>query len=424
MHFKKTITFTKEGNLNLSSGDYVIPVMTYCMRSSGSSPDGHRYTLGKLTGQMADIISSLNRGAVYKEFPPWDIQVLSWSIQNGLNYDEFSESSKRIADAVLPEFRLRLQEPAWEKIANRWDEVASKIPLPRFEELTDEALKEIGQVGEMIQEARSFRRKIWEGSGNDSNLSDLIHLPGVSPVSGSETPWSQIAPRVYARFLTEGHFQEVGQIQIRVLSQIRGPKSKSSGTAIIDISSLVADPGSHSIQPLSFTPLFGIAAVKLIGTRAPPAIIAAAIAGILAAKYPDWDSFGEAVEKFGQTANQVIQDLIRSGDVALSKEHEALEKPVRDFGIINEKSRNTSLGEKRGTREWTNEGGESQALKDFDRIPGTTQNTSQPGIKLKTLPSGERVVYRPAEKETPVTIEIQPKKSPIRNPAKVKMRYP
>ncbi len=65
-HFKKRISITKEGNLSLSSGDYIIPVMTYCMRSSGSSPDGHRYTLGRLTGKMADVISSLNRRAIEK----------------------------------------------------------------------------------------------------------------------------------------------------------------------------------------------------------------------------------------------------------------------------------------------------------------------------------------------------------------------
>jgi hypothetical protein len=34
----------------LPPGDYTIPVMTYCMKHSGVSPDAHLYTLSKLEG--------------------------------------------------------------------------------------------------------------------------------------------------------------------------------------------------------------------------------------------------------------------------------------------------------------------------------------------------------------------------------------
>ena len=57
---RKTIrslfTYDSKGRLVLSPGDYVFPVMTYCMNSSATSPAGHIYSLSQLTGKRAKMI--------------------------------------------------------------------------------------------------------------------------------------------------------------------------------------------------------------------------------------------------------------------------------------------------------------------------------------------------------------------------------
>jgi hypothetical protein len=47
---RSLFTYDSKGNLLLSPGDYVFPVMTYCMKSSASSPTGHIYSLSKMEG--------------------------------------------------------------------------------------------------------------------------------------------------------------------------------------------------------------------------------------------------------------------------------------------------------------------------------------------------------------------------------------
>ncbi len=47
------------GNFLLSPGDYSIPVMTYCVKSSSSSPKGHTYTLDQIEGRLAIKVSTL-----------------------------------------------------------------------------------------------------------------------------------------------------------------------------------------------------------------------------------------------------------------------------------------------------------------------------------------------------------------------------
>lgn len=75
----KNIDFDFNGNLTLPPGDYIIPVMTYCMNHRGSSPDAHSYTLSRLEGTRAQIIRELNLMGPIK-FSVEDIQITSWSM--------------------------------------------------------------------------------------------------------------------------------------------------------------------------------------------------------------------------------------------------------------------------------------------------------------------------------------------------------
>ncbi len=292
------------GVLRLSPGDYVVPVMTYCMQSSGSSPAAHQYGLGKLSGKRASAIHDLNARGL-SQFTPEDIQVLSWSIQNGILYEEMSAKSKEIINKIIPEHKEDLKLSFYQSLIDKWNVVAKNTGLPHFEELTDEALSSLGSFGESVKAIQGFRKKISEHGYEYENLSSLISLPG--PSSEREiTSWSQISENVYARFLTSGHYLNIGELQIRVVGRSRVPQVIKDNLSIVDVSALIADPGMAQIQPLSFSALSGVLAIGVLPVEASPLLAAAVIAAILTEKAIDWNAFSQAVERFGHSANQAI----------------------------------------------------------------------------------------------------------------------
>ena len=79
------------------------------MNSSASSPAGHIYSLSKLEGKRAKIIRELNLLAPAKYFAD-EIQMVSWSLQNGLSYEELGKSGQEMVDSVLPNYNSELKE--------------------------------------------------------------------------------------------------------------------------------------------------------------------------------------------------------------------------------------------------------------------------------------------------------------------------
>lgn len=395
------------GALTLSPGDYVVPVMTYCMQSGGSSPTAHKYALGKLSGRLASAIHDLN-GRVLSQFNAKDVQVLSWSIQNGIPYEEMATKSKEIIDKIIPDHKGELKLSLYQFFVDKWNSVAETTGLPHFEELTDETLNSLGTLGEGIRAIRDFRRMVRERGYEYEELRTLVSLPGPSSEKGMEetTPWSQISGNVFARFLTTGHYLDIGQLQIRIVGRERSPQASKNNLTIIDVSALIADPGVAGIQPLSFSALSGALAVGVLPAEVSPLLVAAVIAALLAKKGIDWDVFSQAVEKFGRSSNETIQEIIHRGLKILSKEHDELEKPLRDVGIINQKTKDISNSQT-GARNYENSGGKEAAQHDFEKIPGKDEPSSKPGVRVKTFPTGERAIYRPDD--IPPTIEMQPK---------------
>lgn len=412
------------GVLKLSSGDYVVPVMTYCMQSGGSSPTAHQYSLGKLIGKRASAIRDLNALAL-SQFSPKDIQVLSWSIQNGILYEEMSAKSKEIIDKIIPEHKNELKLSFYQSFVDKWNVIAENTRLPHFEELTDEAMSLLGSFGEAVKAIRNFRRKVRERGYDYEDLSSLISLPGPSSEKGTEetTSWSQVSENIYVRFLTSGHYLDIGELQIRVVGRSRAPQAIKDNLSIIDVSALIADPGAAQIQPLSFSVLSGALAIGALPAEASPLLAAAVIAVILTEQAIDWNAFSQAVERFGYSANQVIRDLIQSGLKTLSKEHDELEKPLRDLGIINKNSKDISENSW-GARNYKNPGGREAAKRDFEKVPGKEQSSNDPDVRVKVLENGERVVLRIKDKRAP-TIEMQPKDAGRGSDnTRIKVKYP
>jgi hypothetical protein len=66
--------------------------------------------------------------------------------------------------------------------------------------------------------------------GHDySRLSELIEVNSRKNKK-IDTPWSKISTNIYARFVTDGHFQEIGFVQIRISTgeQVRKISSTSN----------------------------------------------------------------------------------------------------------------------------------------------------------------------------------------------------
>lgn len=84
----------------LQPGDYVIPVMTFCLKYDADSPSGYIYTLNQLQGSSAQIIRQLNSKALPK-YTTKEIQILIWNILGGLSYSEMDKVSQKIIDETL-----------------------------------------------------------------------------------------------------------------------------------------------------------------------------------------------------------------------------------------------------------------------------------------------------------------------------------
>lgn len=423
---RSLFTYDSKGHLVLSPGDYVFPVMTYCMNSSDASPAGHIYSLSQLTGKRAKIIRELNLLAPAKYFAD-EIQMVSWSIQNGLSYEELGKLGQEMVNSVNPHYKLELKESILTQIEKKWNQASdlSAVILPSFNEGAESLEENLGELGRRIREMRDYRDRLREVGYDYAEFSEMIDTATRSRSVG-ETPWSQITSIVYARFVTEGSFGSIGYIQVRVLPSNSGREINSDATkqVIFDLASLQANPNDKSVQPLSFSPLYGVGGTVTLtpALSRHPLTGALVLAAVLSAKYIDWDAFFDLQDLLQDTNDRDVQRELERGREALRKEHDILEKPLKEVGIITGKDKETTQNKKGRVREYRKTGGGEQCQKDFDKIEGE-YSKAQDGTETKVLPDGTTVVKRPDED----TIEVQAPEGDSRYPlkgTKVKVRYP
>jgi hypothetical protein len=427
---RSVFSYDSSGRLLLTSGDYTFPVMTYCMKSSASSPAGHAYSLSELRGKRARIIRELNLLAPTKYFAH-EIQMVSWSLQNGLSYEELGKLGQEMVDSVIPHYKAELRESTLIQIEKKWNQLSdlSLGMLPSLNESLASLQDNLGELGKRIQEMRDYRDRLREFGYDYARLSELVDTSSRSQISG-DTPWSKISDNVYARFVTQGSFGEIGYVQVRVLStnSSREINSIQVKHEVLDLSSLIANPNDKSIQPLSFSPLYGFGGTITLTPALSRHPLAGAflLAAVLSAKYVDWESFLDLQDILQDSSDQDVQKEIERGHEALRKEHDVLEKPLKEAGIISGKDKKTSTREKNEVREYRKPGGEEQLQKDFDKMKGTPSKADD-GMDVKTLPDGTKIVKRPRDRDTPPTLEVQPPKRDLRYPdskIRVKVRYP
>lgn len=240
-----------------------------------------------------------------------------------------------------------------------------------------------------------------------------------------DTPWSKISNNVYARFITDGSFGDIGYVQVSVFPYSSGREinSVNNKQEVLDLVSLLANPNDRSIQPLTFSPLYGVGGTVTLtpALSRHPLAGALLLAAVLSAKYIDWEAFFNLQDLLQDSNDRDVQKEIERGLEALRKEHDILEKPLKEAGIISGKDKNTSTKESNKVREYRKPGGIGQMEKDFDQIKGVSLKAKD-GTETKTLPDGTKIVKRPDDK----TIEAQAPKNDSRYPnskIKVKVRY-
>jgi hypothetical protein len=423
--YRNSIVYTANGNVALLPGDYGIPAMTYCMLSSGSSPSGHSYLLGELKGARATIIRDLNSRALPK-FSYKDVQILSWSLQNGLSYEEMTLESQRIVDEILPERKAELKESFLKSFAREWDILSDKSHglLPQFDETSETFLNEMSDLSVVIREMRNFRERVQQFGNDYSKLSEFIQINHVvePPVN---IRWNKISNNIYARFVTKGHYQDIGEIQLRVLHTPRKIATAGDSRVEVDLNSLIADPQSPSVQPLSFSALYGANGVLVLPAIADaPLLMTALVAAVITATVVDWDDFSKLADLSVNIKLPELHQQIDLGNRALQKAHDELEKPLRDLKIIDRKMKNTSTNEKSNTREYKKSGGEKALEEDFDKINAPV-TPAKDGRDMKILPDGKKVVKRPALNDAPPTLELQPENTRVwpESKLRIKIRY-
>jgi hypothetical protein len=423
---RSVFSYDSKGRLLLAPGDYTFPVMTYCMKSSASSPAGHIYSLSQLTGKRAKMIRDLNLLAPAKYFTE-EIQMVSWSLQYGLSYEELGKLGQEMVDSVIPHYKVELRESILNQIEKKWNEVSDSSlgVLPSFTESISSLKDNLGEIGKRIQEMRDYRDRLREFGYDYARLSELIDTSSRSKISG-DTAWSKISNNVYARFVTNGSFGEIGYIQVRVLASSLGREINSVQIKheVLDLASLIANPNNQSIQPISFSPLYGFGGTITLtpALSRHPLAGALLLAAVLNAKHVDWEAFFDLQDLLQDSRDRDVQKEIERGKEALRKEHDILEKPLKEAGIIPGKRKDTSKNKNGRVRNYEKEGGEKQRQKDFDKIEGE-YSKAKDGTEKKALPDDTTVVKRPDED----TIEVQAPKGDPRYPfkgTKVKVRYP
>jgi len=427
---RSLFTYNSGSRLLLAPGDYTFPVMTYCMKSSASSPAGHIYSLSPLTGKRAKIIRDLNLLAPAKYFTD-EIQMVSWGLQNGLSYEELGKLGQEMVDSVVPHYKVELRESILNQIEKKWNQVSDSSlgVLPSFSESISSLEDNFGEIGKRIQEMRDYRDRLREVGYDYARLSELIDTSSRSEISG-DTAWSKISNNVYARFVTNGSFGEIGYMQVRVLASSLGREINSVQVKheVLDLASLIANPNDKSIQPLSFSPLYGFGGTITLTPALSRHSLAGALllAAVLSTKYIDWDAFFDLQDLLQDSNDRDVQKEIERGMEALMKEHDMLEKPLKKNGIITGKDKKSSIKESKKVREYRKPGGEEQLQIDYDKIKGLPSK-SDDGMDVKTLPDGSKIVKRPRDGDTPPTLEVQPPKGDLRYPnskIRVKVRYP
>ena len=117
---------------------------------------GYLYRLAKLEGKFAEPLTQLYVRASQAGTPTDEVQVLSWSLQTGVAYDDLNAPQRALVDRLIPEYRAQMQLGLMEKIMRDWKAWSSRFPLGSPEVI----LPQMGEVGNYINMLMRAREDI------------------------------------------------------------------------------------------------------------------------------------------------------------------------------------------------------------------------------------------------------------------------
>ncbi|MDB9526968.1 AHH domain-containing protein [Oscillatoria sp. CS-180] len=281
---QKMLLVSPDGTLELMPGDYAAKIYLYCLKPNApgipvheyASPNGHRYLLAPAAGSRADVIRALNVRALGSGLSHTQLNVLMWNIQTGVDYEEMAPDVRETIDYLIPDYRDSLSQDFVEQIISTWNTVSSlHSDLPSFED----ALNELGDVGQFIKATMSVREQLIQHGTNYFALSEDFIIPVSSNEAEryADVPWSIISDRIYARMVTQGRTGEFGSLQIRVLPDENPLDNNQPPIFVETIEGLetphVIDFSEYISTDISSEELIGLKAAGNDGSSTLPAVL-------------------------------------------------------------------------------------------------------------------------------------------------------
>jgi hypothetical protein len=241
------------GTVSLAPGDYAVPVRLFCMSHARAARSPLAFMLGPMRGKRAPAIIAMNSRAASSSYTFSPLQTTSWEIQGGLGFSDFTAGQKAVVDALIPDYKGLLGTSTLDDIQGKWSSLSSTLGGPSL----DSILGQLGGAGQLVIELRDERSQIISQASDFNALSRTFAPIQQADVSTLESPWSVVNPTMWMRMVTQGHYGDVGTVQIRIAG---------SGAATVPLVSsigygrctpqLTTQGNAYACtQPLSFEPL-------------------------------------------------------------------------------------------------------------------------------------------------------------------------
>ena len=214
-HLENLMRASTNGMIDLAPGDYVYRIRQFCMAHSLPARAPLTFVLTPIRGKRAPAIIAMNSRAAGTDISWSDLQATSWAIQSGAAYGDFSSTEQAVVNRFIPEYKDLLQTSTLQDIQNKWN----SLSIPGLPSLND-AVGGMGSVGQTILDLQAEQQAIIASGSSFTSLTAAF-IGNVNqqpqPATLPPTPWSIVAPHVYMRLITNGHYGDLGDFQIRVV---------------------------------------------------------------------------------------------------------------------------------------------------------------------------------------------------------------
>jgi hypothetical protein len=247
---------SSSGTVTLAPGDYAVSVRLYCMSHSRPGRAPLAFILGPMRGKRAPAVVAMNSRAAASSYQFSQIQITSWTIQGGLGFADFTSTPRSVVGALIPDFESSLSVSTLDEIQNKWSSLSNAIPgAPSL----DDVLGQTGAAGQVVLELRDERAQLLGAASDYDSLRRSFAPFQTSDIAALPTPWSVVNQNVTMRMITQGHYGDLGSVQIRVIGPGNAdvPLVSSLGYPRCQPNIVTQGSAYTCAQPLSFVPQKG-----------------------------------------------------------------------------------------------------------------------------------------------------------------------